>query len=278
MAISLWFHDSESTEASAPDEPRSVLITGVAGRVGGLLIPAARERSDLRLRLMVETEEQRDAIAGVDDADDVVVGDIQDEAVVRRAVDGIDTVVNLAAASRASQPWEEVHGPNIVGAQAVLEAAAEAGCRRVVLTSSVNVIGGCGDDNMPIHEEQAIAPGNVYGASKAFNEAIGYHYAHKRGLSVICVRLGGVCDREKAARAIEKDTKFARLLISHEDTAQIFLRCIDDTRVRFGIFHAASDVENPVMDISRAREVLGFQPTRLRAPAPANESAKPASA
>lgn len=265
MAISLWFEDYESVGGAEAGQPRRVLITGAAGLVGGLLIAAARERTDLRLRLMVETEAQRDAIEGVGDADGVVVGDLRDEQVMRRAVEDIDTVVNLAAASRASQPWEEVHGPNIVGPYAVLEAAAEAGCRRVVLASSVNAIGGCGDDNTPIHEEQAIAPANVYGASKAFNEAIGYHFARQHGLSVLCVRLGGVCDREKAARAIAKDSNNARLLISHEDTTQIFLRCIDDTRVHFGIFHAASDLDNPIMDTTRAREVLGFQPTRLTA-------------
>lgn len=260
MAISLWFNDSEAEGVRETGEPRSVLITGAAGLVGGMLLAAAAKRNDLRLRLLVETDEQRRDLS---QWGDVVVGDIQRDEDMRRAVDGIDTVVNLAAASRASQPWEEVHGPNLVGVRTVLEAAKEAGCRRVVLLSSVNAISGCGPEHMPIHEDQAVAPNNVYGATKAFNEALGYHYARKCGLSVLCVRLGAVCDREKAARTLQKDNSNARLLITYDDTAQFLLRCVDDTRVRFGIFHAASDVENPVMDITRAREVLRYEPTRL---------------
>ena len=58
MSVSLLFHDAPEP---APTGPRSVLITGAAGKVGLPLARASVERGGDRLRLMIESEAQRSA-------------------------------------------------------------------------------------------------------------------------------------------------------------------------------------------------------------------------
>ena len=265
MPVSLLYHDDPAfAERDAPREaapgPRSVLITGAAGRVGRCVAAAARERGDLRLRLMIENESQRERVEGFDD---VVIGDIRDALSIRPAFDDIDTVVHLAANPRFVAAWKDLVGPNVEGVHNVFEAAADAGCRNVVAASSVHAVISSTTQDRPVDEEQPNAPGNFYGVTKALAEGLGRVYALDHRMSVLCVRLGGVMSLEGARKHTAKRPWWERLPITYDDASQFFLRCIDDTKVRFGIFHALSEAENSLMDISRAREVLGFQPTRL---------------
>ena len=261
MPVTLIEHDDPITGSEArrdePATPQPVLITGAAGRVARRLAAEAHKRSDLRLRLMIETDTQREQVEGLGE---IVVGDIRDAPSIRPAFDGIDTVVHLAANPSLHASWEDLIGPNIEGMHNVFEAAAEAGCRKIVFASSVHAVTGSAFEDRPIDEEQPTAPGNLYGVSKTLGEGVGRVYALHRGLSVLCVRLGGVMSLE-VARGHEKARKaFQRVAFSAEDTSRFFLHCIDDTRIRFGIFHAMSEAHRPLMSIDRAREVLGYAP------------------
>jgi nucleoside-diphosphate-sugar epimerase len=225
--------------------------------VGRRLAAAAKERGDFQLRLLIESEQQREKVDGLGE---IVLGDIREALSIRSAFDGIDTVVHLAANPSTHARWEDLIGPNIEGMHNVFEAAAQAGCRKVVFASSVNAVTGSASKDRPMDEEQPIAPGNLYGATKALGEGVGRVYALQRGLSVLCVRLGGVMSLDSAREHTQHRKANARVPITHEDTSRFFLHCVDDTRVRFGIFHAMSGADKPLMSIDRAKEVLGYQP------------------
>jgi len=252
VPVSLIYHDEPPTP---PAPPRPVLITGAAGRVGQHLAAYLAERDDLTLRLMIENDEQRDRIDGLGD---IVIGDIRDALSIRSAFDGIDTVIHLAANPNTRAAWTDLIGPNIVGLHNVLEAAVDAGSRKVVLTSSVNAVTASTHADRPIDEEQPMAPGNLYGATKALAEAVGRVFAQTHDLSVLCVRLGGVLPLEAAADRVPRG--FPRVAISYDDVCQFFARCIDNRSVRFGVFNAMSEADAPLMDIGRAREALGYSP------------------
>src|SRR5688572_8721657 len=87
------------------------------------------------------------------------IGDVRDEARLRRALEGIDTVVHAAALKQVPaaeyNPFECIK-TNVLGAQNVVEASLSAGVRRVVALST----------------DKAAAPINLYGATKLCSDKL----------------------------------------------------------------------------------------------------------
>ena len=105
---------------------------------------------------------------------------------VRRACEGADLICNLAAAHRDDvRPLSLYHDVNVRGAENVCRAAAEAGVRRIVFTSSVAVYG---SSPVELDEHAETHPFNEYGRSKLAAEAV-YQQWHQaspdRGLTIV---------------------------------------------------------------------------------------------
>src|SRR5713226_9181928 len=102
---------------------RNVLITGAAGTVGTAL---RRGLSDSY------------RISGVDRrrGSEWQRQDVRRLRSVRKAFEGIDAVVDLAAKANLASPWKDVWRYNVPATLTVLEAAQQAGVRRVVFASS----------------------------------------------------------------------------------------------------------------------------------------------
>src|ERR1051326_1479610 len=97
--------------------------------------------------------------------------DIRDCSALDEAMRGCDIVFHLAAQSSvmgALQDTEYSCSTNVLGTFQVLEAAKQAGVRRVIFTSSREVYGE--PDHIPVPETTPLLPKNPYGASKAAAE------------------------------------------------------------------------------------------------------------
>ncbi|MEF8800582.1 MAG: NAD-dependent epimerase/dehydratase family protein [Halolamina sp.] len=102
-----------------------------------------------------------------------VRGDVREEAVVARAVDGVDAVIHLAGVTGAATSHEieeRVRSVNAGGTLTVVDAAVEAGVDRIVLASSCNVYGETYEDELT--ETSETAPGNPYAESKLTAERV----------------------------------------------------------------------------------------------------------
>jgi nucleoside-diphosphate-sugar epimerase len=108
-----------------------VLVTGASGMLGRATAQALLDRGD------EVTVLQRRPAAGLDCR--AVLGDIQDAALVRRAVTGQDAVVHLAAKVDVVGPWREFDAVNVQGTRSVVAAAGAAGVGRFVQVSSPSV-------------------------------------------------------------------------------------------------------------------------------------------
>jgi UDP-glucose 4-epimerase len=119
----------------------------------------------------------------------LVEGDIRDQALVRRLMDGIDVVFHLAAI-RITQCAEEPRLANEVlvdGTFNVVEAAVDAGVRRVVASSSASVYGLA--ERFPTREDHhPYANDTFYGAAKAFNEGLLRSMHAMHGLDYVALR------------------------------------------------------------------------------------------
>ncbi|MGH7276289.1 MAG: hopanoid-associated sugar epimerase [Candidatus Rokuibacteriota bacterium] len=162
------------------------LVTGGTGFVGANVV---RELlGDGRtVRVLARPGSDRRALAGLDV--EISEGDLLDAASLRRAVTGAGTVFHVAADYRlwARDP-EELHRANVGGTRALLEAAAEAGVRRVVYTSTVGALG-IPKDGTPGTEETTVSLRDMVGpykASKFLAEQVALGFAHQ-GLPVVIV-------------------------------------------------------------------------------------------
>lgn len=178
---------------------KKVMITGVSGIVGSsayLLMRQSPDRYDLyglgRRRAL--SDRVKDARQIDLPAEKHRVADIADFDSVRQAVDGMHTVVHLAA-DPAGGEWESVLRNNIIGGYNVFEACRQAGVQRIVAASTIQVSTGhrqqepynavsAGQqaalpEGVPAIGAQVPAePRNLYASSKVFNESLCRTYAH----------------------------------------------------------------------------------------------------
>ena len=117
---------------------RTTLVTGASGFVGSRLAEELLARGE-SIRAMVRNPFQGERLREL--GIEVIVGDIRDPDAVRRAVQGVDVVHHCAAAVGLHYTGREVRETNLDGVRLLLEEARKASVGRVVLLSSVNVLG-----------------------------------------------------------------------------------------------------------------------------------------
>ena len=155
---------------------KSLLVTGGSGFFGNAFVRHLLAMENGPSRIVVYSRgEHRQAdmareLAPLDPHERLrmFIGDIRDRDRLRRALEGIDTIIHAAALKRievgAYSPLE-VKKTNIDGAANVIEAAQDAGVKKVVALSS----------------DKAHQPQSPYGTSKAFAESLFLSANNARG-------------------------------------------------------------------------------------------------
>ncbi len=230
---------------------KKVLITGAAGYIGTFVRKAWKDRYDLVITDTCDIPDTEGA--------EVVVGDIKDVGLMRKACEGVDTVVHLAAEANPSADFDtELLPTNIIGTHNVYRAATEAGVRRTVFASSIHAVGAYPAD-VQVRTDMPVRPCCEYGASKAYGEALGSYFADRKGLSVIAVRIGGVHGHDDENLYHQPD-RFD-IQVSEEDLTQLLTLCIEaPDSLKFAIVHGISNNRFKRLDISTTRSLLGYEP------------------
>jgi nucleoside-diphosphate-sugar epimerase len=165
-----------------------VALTGASGYTGGRLLAKLRERGD-SVSVLVRAASVREPVSAL--ASRVVEGGLGDADAVRRLIEGQDAVVHVAAVYRtAGHPDSYYRDVNVRGTERLLEAAARAGVRRFVHTSTVGVHGHVA--HPPADESAPFAPGDIYQQTKAEAETLALRFHRERGLPVAVVRPGAI--------------------------------------------------------------------------------------
>lgn len=158
-----------------------VLVTGGAGFIGSHLVERLL-RSDAEVVVLdVFTTGKRVHLPVAHDRLRVVNGDVADEAAVRSAMAGCDTVVHLAAVASVEASVQDpvgTHRTNLLGSIRVFEEAAREPGRRVLYASSAAVYGDTQD--LPITEDAPPRPLSPYATDKLAGEHYLAHY-HRSG-------------------------------------------------------------------------------------------------
>ena len=169
-----------------------VLVTGATGFTGGHLAATLAARGD-EVRALVRPKSRARfdrsplAAAGVTG----VEGDLTNPASLRRAMPGVEVVYHIAATYReAGQPNAAYRAVNVQGTKHVLEAARDAGVRRVVHCSTGGVHGHIA--NPPANEDAPFNPGDVYQQTKLEAEQLAREFGTSSGLDVVVARPIGI--------------------------------------------------------------------------------------
>lgn len=245
--------------------PRTtVLITGGSGRVANLMV------HQLRALYRIRRADRVPPGPGSDLADDEILsGDINDSGFLDEALAGVDAVIHLAANPSPGATWDQLARPNVHATVGLLEAVRAHGVPRVILASSIHAAGAY--RRSPEHQVSPDLPANpccLYGATKAFAEAVGRVYARPGRLSVICLRLGYVHATPDGA---------PQDWLSPPDLGLLFTRALL-ADVVYGIYFGISANIGLEWDLTNAERELAYRPVQAnRGPSIGIDQPKPGS-
>ncbi len=223
---------------------RRVVVTGAAGRIGRAvtpLLPAGWDvlRTDIR------------AAAGTSALD------VTDADACRAAFTGADAVVHLAAVPDPDASWERLLPANVVGAHQVARAAGDCGVRRLVLASSLQAVSAV-PAGTQLRSTDAARPANLYGATKAWAEALGSWVAATTATSVVALRLGYFA-AERPDAGVVSATELSAWL-SPRDAAELVRAAVEAEDLDFAVVNGTSANRYRRADVQDTIQRLGYRP------------------
>jgi UDP-glucose 4-epimerase len=162
------------------------LITGGAGFIGSHIVEYFQGRAEVRVLDNLRSGFKRN-LEGLQHQ--FFEGSILDRALVRQAVEGVDYVFHLAAMISVPESMEkpiECNETNAAGTLIVLEEAARAGVKKLVLSSSAAIYG----DNpiVPKVENMFPEPKSPYAITKLDGEYYCRMFSETGRLATACLR------------------------------------------------------------------------------------------
>jgi dihydroflavonol-4-reductase len=165
-------------------------VTGASGFIGANLVHELRARGH-RVKALVRPKSDLRGLEGAEF--ERVEGDLLQADLLRGAMQGCGWCFHAAASYHLWLPdYRPMYAANVEGTRIVLDAAAAAGCQRIVYTSTVGCIGlpkpingqfTPTDETSPVSESQM---SNPYKRSKWEAEQVALQFA-KKGLPIVIV-------------------------------------------------------------------------------------------
>ena len=174
---------------SAKSNGRGALVTGGAGFIGGHLVEGLlAEGWSVRVVDDLSTGAERN-LADVVDRIDFIRGDVRDDQVLERAMDGVEVVFHQAAVPSVPRSVAEpimTNSVNVDGTLQVLETARKTAVRRVVFAASSSAYGDT--EILPKVETMPAVPQSPYALQKYAGEVYCRLYFDLYGLETVSLR------------------------------------------------------------------------------------------
>jgi UDP-glucose 4-epimerase len=165
------------------------LVTGGAGFIGSHIVEELLQRGASVRVLDNFSSGKRANLSSFQGDLEIREADLRDGEAIKAATRGVDLVFHLAAFISVPQSMlepENCFAVNVTGTATLLEAARQAGVRKVVLSSSTAVYGNT--DQFPTGEQTSLNPLSPYALSKQVNELYARLYTQTFNLSVTTLR------------------------------------------------------------------------------------------
>ena len=163
-------------------ECRRVLVTGGSGRLGTYVLDALQDDFDVRVLDLAATRKDIETI----------IGSVDDQELVTKAMHGIDAVIHLANLDAGVRvPENEFIRINVGGTWNVLNAAEQVGVKRFVYASSYNATGfskSFQPQYLPVDIHHPVNPVHAYGISKVLAEEMCRAFSRRSSMEIVCLR------------------------------------------------------------------------------------------
>lgn len=203
-----------------------IVLTGARGNLGHEL----RAPLSAMCRELVTTD-IREAPEDLLPNETYVTADLAQMDQIAPLLEGAEIVVHFGAIVD-EKPFEELLGPNYIGAYNIWEAAHRHGVRRVVYASSIHAVG-MAEVNSGADTDTPHRPDTFYGLAKCFAEDLGRMYWEKRGLEAVCLRILSCTPEPQNVRALQT-------WLSYRDMVQLVQRAIDTPTTGFAVAYGVS--------------------------------------
>lgn len=255
-----------------------IAITGASGFVGTAVLEAARRRGHQTVALT----RREQAVSGADVT--TRIKGIDDEPSVRKALEGAEAVVHLAArvhvmVERSPDALALYERENVEGTRVVLASAIAAGARRFVAMSTAKVHGEGG--GTPYVERDPLAPVGPYSSSKREAESCvaesgsGIGWTILRPPLVFGPGVGGNFRRLLALAQLSARVPIPfgaldnrRSIVNVRNLADAALHCLEDPRAIGARYLVSDDEMLSTSDLlRRLGKALGIRPLLVPVPA-----------
>jgi nucleoside-diphosphate-sugar epimerase len=246
-----------------------VLLVGGAGHVGSFVTPYLAKKHQLRVL---------DLRAPRHPGVEFVEGSITEPADLERALDGVDTFINMVmkspqGGSSTDQNLTQIvenYEVNTRGLHLLLFIAQGLAIKRGVHTSTMSVH----YRERPYFMAEELVPydtPSVYGLTKGFGELICQYFARWFDMNLIALRITGPRTRAQwleERRLPPPAPGEHRLFVSdEEDLANAYLAALEAVQIGHGRFDAvfiAGDEREQEHNLSKARRLLNWEPRSQR--------------
>jgi UDP-glucose 4-epimerase len=242
------------------------LVTGGAGTIGSTIVDQLLAAGVAEVVVLDNLDRgRRENLSGplASGKVQLVEGDIRDRELVTRLMNGIDVVFHQAAIRITQCATDPRLAMEVLvnGTYEIVEAAADAGVRKVVAASSASVYGLA--EEFPTSEKHHPYDNDtIYGAAKTFNEGLLRSFAAMRGLNWVALRYFNVYGprmdihglyTEVMIRWMERIEAGQPPLILGDGTQTMDFVFTEDI-ARANLLAAASDVTGEVFNIGSGTE------------------------
>ena len=232
----------------------NILVTGGAGFIGSHLVEHFQGRARVRVLDNLASGFSSN-LEGL--PHEFIQGSILDDDCLRRAMQGVDYVFHLAAMVSVPESMQkpvECNETNTTGTLRVLAAAARAGVKKLVFSSSAAIYGN--NPAVPKNEALLPEPESPYAITKLDGEFYCRMFARESGLPTVCLRYFNVFGPRQNPRSayaaavpifIDRALKHEPMVI-HGDGGQtrdfIFVKDVAAANAHFALHSPATGVFN----------------------------------
>jgi nucleoside-diphosphate-sugar epimerase len=265
---------------------KKILVTGAGGLMGAYVVAELASNADIVGFDIIEPKDASQLSA-------FHKGNIEDFDAVRRAVEGCDAVIHIAARPNIwSGAGHEIIRTNVTGTWNVLEAAEQAGLSRAVITSSDSTVGFTvlegqmiPPEYLPIDSQHPLHPTDPYALSKVLCEKTAQAFVERGKLGVTVIRpvyvLYPEFECEVEARAKDPQNYKGPAAggrqpagggvmwhyVDPRDLARAFRLALETPEPQFGpFFICGPNILAPDPTIDRLAEKMGGRRIPVRAP------------
>ncbi|WP_248574830.1 NAD-dependent epimerase/dehydratase family protein [Flavobacterium sp. H122] len=224
-------------------ESKLSLVNGANGHLGNNLVRLLLDKG-INVRATARNIKNKEIFKGLDC--EVVESDLMDKNSLIKALQGVDTFYAVAAVFKlwAKDQQKEIYEINLKGTQNAIEAAVEAGVKKIVFVSSIAALN---FSSNPIKESDGNNPNrqNVYFNSKNDSELLAFELAKKNGIELVSVLPSSMIG-SNAFRELTPSYNLLKLILKKQipiDTEMTF-NWVDVKDVAEGCYLAATKGKN----------------------------------